>query len=44
MDIQRERRRLLDSEDGDEDPTGLISEQDAYLRLVLTHILVLIPV
>lgn len=36
MDIQNERRRLLDSEDG-HDPTGLISEQDAYLRLVNIH-------
>lgn len=35
MDIQQERRRLLDEEDG-HDPTGLISEQDAYLRLVQT--------
>lgn len=34
MDIQNERRRLLDAEPGDEDPTGLISEQDAYLRSV----------
>lgn len=33
MDIQQERRRLLDAEDR-HDPTGLISEQDAYLRLV----------
>lgn len=32
MDIQNERRRLLDAEEGDEDPTGLMSEQDAYLR------------
>lgn len=32
MDIQNERRRLLDGEGGDEDPTGLMSEQDAYLR------------
>lgn len=36
MDIQQERRRLLDAEDG-HDPTGLISEQDAYLRLVHTR-------
>lgn len=36
MDIQHERRRLLDAEDG-HDPTGLISEQDAYLRLVHTR-------
>lgn len=34
MDIQSERRRLLDEEDGDQDPPGLLSEQDAYLRLV----------
>ncbi|XP_049906177.1 solute carrier family 2, facilitated glucose transporter member 8 [Epinephelus moara] len=34
MDIQNERRRLLDAEDGDEDPTGLLSEQDAYLSKV----------
>ncbi|XP_029296364.1 solute carrier family 2, facilitated glucose transporter member 8 [Cottoperca gobio] len=34
MDIQNERRRLLDAEDGDEDPTGLISEQEAYLSKV----------
>lgn len=34
MDIQNERRRLLDAEDGDEDPTGLMSEQDAYLSKV----------
>ncbi|XP_003974733.2 solute carrier family 2, facilitated glucose transporter member 8 [Takifugu rubripes] len=33
MDIQNERRRLLDSEDG-HNPTGLISEQDAYLSKV----------
>lgn len=32
MDIQTERRRLLDAEGGDEDPTGLMSEQEAYLR------------
>lgn len=33
MDIQPEGRRLLDA-DGrdDDDPTGLFSEQDAYLR------------
>lgn len=37
MDIQNERRRLLDAEDGDEDPTGLMSEQDAYLRSVNTY-------
>lgn len=36
MDIQQERRRLLDAED-EHDPTGLISEQDAYLRLVHTR-------
>lgn len=36
MDIQNERRRLLDAEGGDEDPTGLISEQEAYMRSV-TH-------
>ncbi|XP_022623861.1 solute carrier family 2, facilitated glucose transporter member 8 [Seriola dumerili] len=34
MDIQNERRRLLDAEGGDEDPTGLMSEQDAYLSKV----------
>ncbi|CAJ1069679.1 solute carrier family 2%2C facilitated glucose transporter member 8 [Xyrichtys novacula] len=34
MDIQNERRRLLDAEDGDEDPTGLMSEQEAYLSKV----------
>ncbi|XP_034727086.1 solute carrier family 2, facilitated glucose transporter member 8 isoform X1 [Etheostoma cragini] len=34
MDIQNERRRLLDAEDGDECLTGLISEQDAYLSKV----------
>ncbi|XP_047448643.1 solute carrier family 2, facilitated glucose transporter member 8 [Mugil cephalus] len=34
MDIQDERRRLLDAEGGDEDPTGLMSEQDAYLSKV----------
>lgn len=34
MDIQSERRRLLDAEGGEEDPTGLMSEQDAYLRSV----------
>ncbi|XP_037633823.1 solute carrier family 2, facilitated glucose transporter member 8 [Sebastes umbrosus] len=34
MDIQNERRRLLDEEDGDEDPTGLMSEQEAYLSKV----------
>lgn len=34
MDVQGERTRLLDAEDGDEDPTGLISEQDAYLSKV----------
>ncbi|XP_005938721.1 solute carrier family 2, facilitated glucose transporter member 8 [Haplochromis burtoni] len=32
MDIQDERRRLLDAEGGD--PTGLMSEQDAYLSKV----------
>lgn len=39
MDIQSERRRLLDADGGDEDPTGLMSEEDAYLRSVntLTH-------
>lgn len=36
MDIQNESRRLLDAEDGDEDLTGLMSEQDAYLRSVNT--------
>ncbi|KAM4576928.1 solute carrier family 2, facilitated glucose transporter member 8 [Odontesthes bonariensis] len=34
MDSQSERRRLLDGESGDESPTGLISEQDAYLSKV----------
>lgn len=34
MDIQSERRRLLDADGGDEDPTGLMSEQDAYLSKV----------
>ncbi|XP_060895024.1 solute carrier family 2, facilitated glucose transporter member 8 [Labrus mixtus] len=34
MDIQNERRRLLDVEAEDEDPTGLISEQEAYLSKV----------
>lgn len=35
MDIQNERRRLLDDEEeDDEDPTGLMSEQDAYLSKV----------
>ncbi|XP_031161163.1 solute carrier family 2, facilitated glucose transporter member 8 isoform X1 [Sander lucioperca] len=34
MDIQNERRRLLDAEDGDDDLTGLMSEQDAYLSKV----------
>ncbi|XP_035766591.1 solute carrier family 2, facilitated glucose transporter member 8-like [Neolamprologus brichardi] len=32
MDIQDERSRLLDAEGGD--PTGLMSEQDAYLSKV----------
>ncbi|KAI3372121.1 hypothetical protein L3Q82_006974 [Scortum barcoo] len=34
MDIQTERRRLLDAEGGDGDPAGLMSEQDAYLSKV----------
>ncbi|XP_047238487.1 solute carrier family 2, facilitated glucose transporter member 8 [Girardinichthys multiradiatus] len=34
MDVQTERRRLLDDEGGDDDPTGLISEQEAYLSKV----------
>ncbi|KAK9522034.1 hypothetical protein VZT92_018527 [Zoarces viviparus] len=35
MDIQNERTRLLDAEEGgDGDPTGLMSEQDAYLSKV----------
>ncbi|XP_014912343.1 solute carrier family 2, facilitated glucose transporter member 8 [Poecilia latipinna] len=34
MDVQTERRRLLDEEGGDEDPTGLLSEQEAYLSKV----------
>lgn len=37
MDIQSERRRLLDAEGDNEDPTELVSEQDAYLRLVNTN-------
>lgn len=39
MDIQNERRRLLDAEGDNEDPTGLMSEQDAYLRSVNTQTL-----
>lgn len=39
MDIQNERRRLLDAEGDYEDPTGLMSEQDAYLRSVNTRTL-----
>ncbi|KAM3610385.1 uncharacterized protein V6R79_003169 [Siganus canaliculatus] len=34
MEIQNERRRLLAAEGGDEDPTGLMSEHDAYLSKV----------
>ncbi|XP_028269834.1 solute carrier family 2, facilitated glucose transporter member 8 [Parambassis ranga] len=34
MEVQAERRRLLDAEGGDEDPSGLMSEQDAYLSKV----------
>ncbi|XP_054895629.1 solute carrier family 2, facilitated glucose transporter member 8 [Poeciliopsis prolifica] len=34
MDIQTERRRLLQEEDGDDGPTGLLSEQEAYLSKV----------
>ncbi|KAM8865621.1 solute carrier family 2, facilitated glucose transporter member 8 [Synchiropus picturatus] len=34
MDRGAERRRLLDDEDGLTDPTGVISEQDAYLSKV----------
>ncbi|XP_013870096.1 solute carrier family 2, facilitated glucose transporter member 8 [Austrofundulus limnaeus] len=34
MDIQDERRRLLEDESGDQNPTGLLSEQDAYLSKV----------
>ncbi|XP_037536112.1 solute carrier family 2, facilitated glucose transporter member 8 [Nematolebias whitei] len=34
MDIQDERRRLLEVESGDQNPTGLMSEQDAYLSKV----------
>lgn len=34
MDIQEERRRLLDPEGGEEDPTGLMSEQEAYMSKV----------
>lgn len=40
MEVPAERRRLLDAEGGDEDPSGLMSEQDAYLRSGHTHILV----
>ncbi|KAM9858733.1 solute carrier family 2, facilitated glucose transporter member 8 [Aulostomus maculatus] len=41
MDVQNERRRLLDAEGGDEDPTGLMSEQDAYLSKVKNKMLYL---
>ncbi|KAM6930776.1 solute carrier family 2, facilitated glucose transporter member 8 [Xenentodon cancila] len=34
MDIQNERQRLLDAEGGDQSPSGLMSEQDAYLSKV----------
>ncbi|XP_026199472.1 solute carrier family 2, facilitated glucose transporter member 8 [Anabas testudineus] len=34
MDIQSERTRLLDAEASDDDLTGLLSEQDAYLSKV----------
>ncbi|KAM4745140.1 solute carrier family 2, facilitated glucose transporter member 8 [Anableps anableps] len=34
MDIQTERTRLLDEQGGDEDLTGLMSEQEAYLSKV----------
>ncbi|XP_075903182.1 solute carrier family 2, facilitated glucose transporter member 8 [Nelusetta ayraudi] len=34
MDIQNERRRLLDADGGNDDPSGLMSEQDAYLSKV----------
>lgn len=34
MDIQDERRRLLDAEREVDDPTGLMSEQHAYLSKV----------
>ncbi|XP_022074430.1 solute carrier family 2, facilitated glucose transporter member 8 [Acanthochromis polyacanthus] len=34
MDVQEERRRLLDPEDRKEDPTGLMSEQEAYMSKV----------
>ncbi|XP_054629529.1 solute carrier family 2, facilitated glucose transporter member 8 [Dunckerocampus dactyliophorus] len=34
MDAHNERRRLLDAEEGDDDPTGLTTEQDAYLSKV----------
>ncbi|XP_041855533.1 solute carrier family 2, facilitated glucose transporter member 8 [Melanotaenia boesemani] len=34
MDIQGERRRLLEAESGDTNPSGLMSEQDAYLSKV----------
>ena len=36
METQSERRRLLEDGGGEEDPTGLVSEQDAYLRSVHT--------
>lgn len=39
MDIQSERTRLLDAEGGGDDVTGLLSEQDAYLRSVNQQIL-----
>lgn len=38
MDIQSERRRLLDADGDNEEPTGLVSERDAYLGLVNTNI------
>ncbi|XP_061625135.1 solute carrier family 2, facilitated glucose transporter member 8 [Phyllopteryx taeniolatus] len=34
MDIQQERRRLLNADGRDDDPTVLMSEQDAYLSKV----------
>nr|XP_020450679.1 solute carrier family 2, facilitated glucose transporter member 8 isoform X1 [Monopterus albus] len=41
MDIESERRRLLDAEGGDGDPTGLMSEQEAYLSKVKNRMLYL---
>lgn len=36
MDVRTERKRLLEAEDEDENLSGLLLEQDAYLRLVHT--------